>query len=150
MRLGSLNLPHDTLVRAYTQHYLNTQSGSGILPGFEGTLYQEGNGLGDIFRSVIRAIFPILSSGANTFIRGAAEGITQGKSFGQAALGAVGPAISDVIGQSVNRVLQKGSGRRRKRRSKRKVYKRKRKATSKKPKKRHQKRRRFSIAPINL
>ena len=149
MRLGSLNLPHDTLVRAYTQHYLNTQSGSGILPGFEGTLYQEGNGLGDIFRSVIRAIFPILSSGANTFIR-AAEGITQGKSFGQAALGAVGPAISDVIGQSVNRVMQKGSGRRRKRRSKRKVYKHKRKVTSKKRKKTHQKRGRFSIAPINL
>ena len=102
MRLGSLNLSRYTLVRASTLHYLNTQSGSRILSSLEGTLYQEGNGLGDIFRSVIRAIFPILSSGANTFIRGAAEGISQGKSFGPAGLGAVGPAVSDVIGQSVN------------------------------------------------
>ena len=107
MRIGSLNLQHDALVRAYTQHY---QGGSGILPAFEGSLYQDGSGIGDIFRSVFRAIFPIFSSGATTFLKGAAEGLSQGKSLGDAAKGALAPTAQDIIGNTVNRVMQKGRG----------------------------------------
>ena len=153
MRIGSLNLQHDALVRAYTQHY---QGGSGILPAFEGSLYQDGSGIGDIFRSVFRAIFPIFSSGATTFLKGAAEGLSQGKSLGDAAKGALAPTAQDIIGNTVNRVMQKGSGRKRRKHSKKRkashkkkraVYKRKRKTASKK---RHSKRRKLSFDPVNF
>ena len=155
MRIGSLNLPHDALVRAYTQHYAGTQVGSGMLPAFEGAMYQDGSGLGDVLRSVFRAVFPIFSSGASTFLRGAAEGLGQGKSLGDAAKGALEPTMQDVLGKTVSRVMQKGSGKRRKRRTKRapakprkrRVYKRKSHA---KTHKRHSKRRKLSPIPINF
>ena len=144
MRIGSLNLPHDALVRAYTQHYTATQSGSGILPAFEGSVYQDGSGLGDVLRSVFRAVFPIISSGASTFLRGAAEGLGQGKTLGDAAKGALAPTAQDIVGHAVNRITQKGGGRR-----KRRVYKRKHQ--TKPTKKRHFKRRELSdFAPINF
>ena len=151
MRIGSLNLPHDALVRAYTQHYTATQSGSGILPAFEGSVYQDGSGLGDVLRSVFRAVFPIISSGASTFLRGAAEGLGQGKSLGDAARGALAPTAQDIVGHAVNRITQKGGGRRRKRhqKPKRRVYKRKHQ--TKTTKKRHHKRRKLTkFAPINF
>lgn len=155
MRIGSLNLQHDALVRAYTQHYAGTQGGSGILPAFEGSMYQDGSGLGDVLRSVFRNVFPILASGATTFLRGAAEGLTQGKTLKDSALSALAPAAQDVVGSAIHRVTQRGSGRRRKRKSKRstpkspkrRVYKRKRKTSTKK---RYKKRRKLTIAPLNF
>lgn len=156
MRIGSLNLEHDALVRAYTQHYAASQRGSGILPAFEGTAYQDGSGLGDVLRSIFRTIFPIVTSGASTFLRGAAEGLGQGKSLGEAAKGALAPAAQDIVGNAVSKVMQRGSGRRKKqtkrkrgrpKAKKRRVYKRKKSSPSKK---RHRKRRKLSIAPINF
>ena len=48
-----------------------------MLPAFDGSMYQDGNGLGDVLLSVFRTIIPIITSGATTFLRGAAEGLSQ-------------------------------------------------------------------------
>ena len=119
MRIGSLKLPHYALVLAYTQHYAGTQVGSGMLPAFEGTMFHDGSGLGDIRRSVFRAVLPIFSYGASTLLRGAVDRLSQGKSLGYAATCALAPTMQDVVGNMLNRVMQKGRGRPRKIHSKR-------------------------------
>lgn len=141
MRIGSLNLNHDALVRAYAQHY---QTGGGILPAFQGAAFQDGAGIGDVLRSIFQAIFPIVASGASSFIRGTADGLSQGRSLGEAAKAAIGPTASDVAGQAVQRLVQRGAGRKRRKikrrriskkttgvKHKRRVFKRKHKVTKK-------------------
>ena len=155
MPIGRLNLPDDALVGAYTQHYSASQYGGRLRPAFQGFVYQDGNGLGDVHRIVFRTIFPIINTGATTFLRGAAEGLGQGKSLGEAAKGAIGPAAQDLVGQTVSRVMQRGRGKRRRRKRKNAgaVYKRKKTSKRKKStksKKRHHKRRKISLAPINF
>lgn len=116
MRIGSVNLYRDEVIRPYPEHY---QRGAGILPAFSGTVYQEGNGLGDILRSVFRLVLPIVSSGASTFLKSAAQGISEGKSLGDAAKGSLAPMAKKVVGKAVKRVVQSGSGRKRGRRRRR-------------------------------
>ena len=71
-----------------------------MLPAFEGSMYQDGNGLGEVLGSVFRTIFTIITSGATTFLRGAAEGWSQGKCLSEAANGAIGPAAQDFFVQT--------------------------------------------------
>ena len=119
MRIGSLNLPDDALVGAYTQHYSASQYGGRLRPAFQGFVYQDGNGLGDVHRIVFRTIFPIINTGATTFLRGAAEGLRQGNSIGEAVKGAIGPAAQVLVGQTVSLVVQRGRGKRRRHKRKR-------------------------------
>lgn len=145
MRIGSLNLPHDQNVRTYVEHY---QRGSGVLPAFEGSMYQDGNGLGDVLKSVFRAVLPIFTSGASTFLKSAAHGISEGKSLGDAAKESLAPAAKKVVGKAVKRVVQSGKGRKKRRVYKRKNIKRKR---PQKAKKRYVKKRRIAtILPVNF
>lgn len=121
MRIGSVNLyRHDNIIRPYTEHY---QRGAGILPAFTGTVYQEGNGLGDILKSVFRFMLPIVSSGASTFLKSAAQGLGEGKSLGEAAKVSLAPMAKKLVGKTVRRVVQRGSERRTRAKTKR-VYKR--------------------------
>lgn len=146
MRIGSLNLPHDQQVRTYVEHY---QRGSGILPAFEGSMYQDGNGLGDILKSVVRLVLPIVTSGASTFVKNTAHGLSEGKSLGDAATNSLGETAKKVVKKTVKRVVQKGKGRGGKCKMPNRVYKRKRQRPQK-SKKRYTKRRKLTILPVNF
>ena len=65
---------NDSTRQAYEQYY-TSQAGSG-LPGFQGLQYQRGQGLGNLFRGLIRVGAPLLKKGA----------IALAKSLGQKAL----------------------------------------------------------------
>ena len=126
-----------------------------MLPAFEGSKDQDGNGLGDVLRSVFSTIFPIIISGATTFFRGADESLSHGKSVGEKGKGALGPAAQDLVGQTVSLLMQRGSGKRRKHKRKEAgaVYKRIKKSKrqkSTKSNKRNHKRRKISLAPITF
>ena len=130
MRIGSLIPNHDALVQAYVDHY--TQTGRGQLPAFQGTLYQEGAGLGDILRSFFRTVFPIVAPAASSFLGSALSGWNQGKSLKDAAVGAIRPAATMLVDATAQKLAQKGSGRKRKRKSpKRKTPAKKRKPSPK-------------------
>ena len=49
--------------RGICEDYYINQAGSG-LPGFQGTRYQRGAGLGSMFSGLLRAVAPLLKSGA--------------------------------------------------------------------------------------
>ena len=69
IRIGSLNLNHDALVQAYMAHYDGSgQVGYGMLPAFQGSMYQDGAALGDILRSFFRHVIPIVAPGAASFL----------------------------------------------------------------------------------
>lgn len=144
MRIGGILNQEDILLRPYPEHY---QRGAGILPAFSGTVYQDGNGLGDILKSVARIILPILGSGAATFIKGTAHEISQGQSLGEAAKKSIAPTAKKIVGKAVKRVVQKGKGRRRRRR----VYKsRKRKNIFPIKQARNHRIKKFKIEPSNF
>ena len=115
MLICSLIPNHEALVQAYVNHY--TQTGRGQLPAFQGTLYQEGAGLGDILRSFFRTVFPIVAPAASSFLGSALTGWNQGKSLKDAAVGAIRPAATMLVDATAQKLAQKGSGRKRKRAS---------------------------------
>ena len=51
----------------------------GMLPAYEGSMYQDVNGLSDVLRSVFRTIFPIITSGATTFLSEQPKDCVKGK-----------------------------------------------------------------------
>lgn len=112
----------DQLCKAYFEHFKKQQGGS--LGTFQGSRFQSGEGLGDIFRAVGRFLFPIFSSGASRFITSTASGLNSGQNLKDAAKSAIGPTMNDVLSNAGDAVMKKmsGSGRKR-RRTKRGVYK---------------------------
>ena len=92
MRIGGMisarRRPPQFLIRPYLEHY---QRGAGILPAFSGSVYQEGNGFGDVMKSVVRAFLPMATRGAANFLEGTARNFAQGKSLSQAAETALAP-----------------------------------------------------------
>jgi len=113
MRIGSLNLQQDALAEAFYVHYSGNQYGSGILPAFQGSAYQDGAGLGDILRSFFRHVIPILAPGAASFLSSAVQGLNDGKTFKQAALGGLAPAAKTMVASAGQKLSQIGSGRKR-------------------------------------
>lgn len=79
MGFGSLNIPHDQNVRTYVEHY---KRGLRVLFAFKRFMSQSANVLGDVLKAVLRAVLPIFTSGASTFLKGAAHNISEGISFG--------------------------------------------------------------------
>ena len=104
MRIGSLNLNHDALVQAYVQHYDGTQSGNGMLPAFQGSMYQDGAGLGDILRGFFRHVIPIIAPGAASFLSSAAQCLTEGKTLSNAALGGLAPAAKAMVDSATRKL----------------------------------------------
>ena len=122
----------EALARAYTSYYQGLASGSqrgGAIPVFRGKPYQYGNGLGAIFQSIFRTVFPIvapiLGLTAARFASETIGGIQKGKRFGDAAKAALKPAGETLLTgalKSLNPPMsmdetssdQSGSGRKRK------------------------------------
>ncbi len=119
MRNGSLNLNNEALVQAYVSHYDGSgQVGNGMLPAFQGSMYQDGAGLGDILRSFFRHVIPIVAPGAASFLSSAVQGLNDGQTFKQAALSGLAPAAKTMVSSAAKGFFQPGSGsRRRKRRA---------------------------------
>ena len=65
----------------YIRYYLDQQQGHGM-PVFRGSTWQQGYGLGGLFRSVARAVMPMVKSGA--------------KALGKIALNAGANLLGDV------------------------------------------------------
>ena len=103
--------------------YYRNQIG-GALPVFSGyDQEQRGEGLGDIFRSILRFLSPIAQSAATKFITTTSKGLEEGQSVGQAAKSALMPTLSEALmsgaQQGMARMGGKGRKRRRRRTSKR-------------------------------
>ena len=114
MRIGSLNLNHDALVQAYVAHYDGSgQVGNGMLPAFQGSMYQDGAGLGDILRSFFRHVIPIVAPGAASFLSSAVQGLNDAQTFKQAALSGLAPATKTMVSSAAQKLSQSGSGRKR-------------------------------------
>ena len=93
---------------SYIEHY-RAQVG-GKLPVFRGSPFQRGEGLGDIFRAVLRFLLPVASTAATTFIKGTADELNQGATLKDAAKGALGDTLRSGVGRAVER-LTTGKGR---------------------------------------
>lgn len=102
---------------AIFNHYIQQQGRGQFIP-FQGGDFQYGNGIGDIFRSIGRFLLPILTSTAGGFIGSAAQGLSEGKSFGEAAKQAIKPSIGAAVDSTSSQIMNKvrGGGRKRKRR----------------------------------
>jgi hypothetical protein len=113
---------NDQQVQSYLRYY-SQQRGGQLPPVFRGARqWQKGDGFGDVLRGIFRWFLPVLTSGASSFINEAAAGQARGQSLGEAAKGALRPAIGSLIGAAAKR-MQGGTGRRRSK--KRKSVKRK-------------------------
>lgn len=106
--------------------------------------FQEGEGIGDIFRTVMRFLLPIVTpiaaQTASKFIGSTAQAMKEGHSIGSAAKRSIAPALgvalegaTSKIMEGVTKATQGGTGRKRKRRrtsGARKRVKRRRVATA--------------------
>lgn len=150
----------DHIIRPTANDYfrLYVQTGGGSFPVFAGSPYQSGAGLGNIFKSIARFMFPVLLPTASTFIRSAAKGLEEGRDMKSALRDSIGPTIKEALGSTITQIRnrQSGSGKNRKRRrvkSKKTLYKAKNQKKSKKRKSKSRKRntsRKRSIHSINF
>jgi hypothetical protein len=90
----------------YVRYYKKQRQSGGQLPVFRGSRHeQDGAGLGDILRTVLRVegpiarrAAPIVMKGATTFARSAMRAHQEGIPLGEALKQAVGPAVSNATG----------------------------------------------------
>ena len=145
---------HDLSDRYY-RHYAGQMGGS--LAAFHGSRHQNGEGLGDILRSIGRFLLPIIgpiaSTAATHFIKSTSSGMDEGKSLRDAAKGALAPTLTSTLTSASDQIMGRlnkfqTGGRRKRRRGtkkvaktrktkaapKRRVYKAKRKGTKSKSK----------------
>jgi len=133
----------------YVRYYLDQQQGNGM-PVFVGTPWmrgygQIGFGLGGLFKSLARAVMPMVKSGAKALGRSALntgtsvlKDVVSGKDLKQAIKARGKEALTDAKDKAINRFqtfAQTGSGKRSKKRStgrtnKRKTPSKKRKAST--------------------
>jgi len=127
----------DPLVDAYRQYYkLQVGGQMTVFRGHAGR-FQEGAGFGDIFRSIMTNVFPVLMKGAATFLGEAVKSREQGKTYKESAKDAIAPTLSTIMKSGLERYeAQRGSGKRRthKRKSVYKATKSKRKQSNKRTK----------------
>jgi hypothetical protein len=104
----------DSERRAYNDFYLNQCGHGGSLPVYAGRRTQYGYGIGSIFGSLFRSVFPIIKSiapsiGLKALQTGAqiVRDVREGQSFKESAKKRVLGAIEDTIN---NPPLQTGSG----------------------------------------
>ena len=133
----------------YVRYYLDQQQGNGM-PVFMGTPWmrgygQVGFGLGGLFKSLARAVMPMVKSGVKALGKSALtteanvlKDVASGKDLKQAIKARGKEALSDAKDKAINRLqtfAQTGSGKRPKKRStsrpnKRKTPAKKRKAST--------------------
>jgi hypothetical protein len=111
----------------FDQYYKQQQKGGGDFPVYVGRTRQRGHGLGDIFKSIFRLLFPTLKAMAPHALRAGAnivEDVTKGKTWKNSALKHVPTLMGEIPGAISSAVsatkMQSGSGVRRRRVEKRK------------------------------
>ena len=107
----------------YVRYYLDQQQGHGM-PIFRGSAWQQGYGLGGLFRSVARAVMPMVKSGAKALGKIALNAganllgdVASGKNLKEAVKSRGKEAVNVAKNRAVKRLqtyAQTGSGRRRK------------------------------------
>jgi hypothetical protein len=110
----------------YDQYYNYQQNGRGDFPVYVGRVKQRGHGIGDIFRSIWRYVFPVIKTMAPHAFRAGAnivEDVSSGNTWkdsamkhGTSVIKQIPSVISSVVAERKN---QSGSGYRRKRIAKR-------------------------------
>ena len=140
-------MEHDPQARALYLLY-KQQYGGALYPVFRGSRQlQYGEGFGDIFKSVWKYVFPVVSSTAGTFLQELVKKKGEGVDWKESAKAAIKPTLMEAVSRGAEQVSkaiderkQSGSGRRRRRKRKHNVYKgeqvahRKKKSRSKLPK----------------
>ena len=118
------------------------QAGGALYPVFRGSKQgQYGEGFGDIFKSIWKWVFPVVSSSAGTFLQQMVKSKSEGSNWKEAAKSALKPTILEGISRGAEQVSkaldeskssQEGKGRRKKRHRKQSkgVYKGKSKSQS--------------------
>ena len=106
----------------FDQYYARQQKGEGNFPVYVGRARQRGHGIGDIFRSIWRFLFPAIKTIAPHALRAGAnivEDVSSGSSWKNSTMKhgrSVYDQIPDAISAGVAaRNNQSGTGRRRKR-----------------------------------
>ena len=111
------------------------QAGGALYPVFRGSRQaQYGEGFGDMFKSIWKWVFPVVSSSAGTFLQEMVKSKSEGSNWKDAAKAAIKPTIFEGISRGAEQVSkaldqakssQEGSGRRKKRHRKnsKRVYK---------------------------
>jgi hypothetical protein len=115
----------------FDQYYSRQQNGGGDFPVYVGRSRQRGHGLGDIFKSIWRILFPAVKSLAPHALRAGAnivEDVTSGNTWKDSAMKHV-PSVVQHIPSAISagvaaRNNQSGSGVRKRRNNKRKRAKR--------------------------
>jgi hypothetical protein len=93
---------------AYCKYYQSQAGGSAAFPVFVGG--QHGEGLGSLFRSVLRYIAPVAMRGITHFASNTLQKHGQGQSLVDAARSSVGPALGTMASGLVSKPSQSGSG----------------------------------------
>lgn len=94
----------------YVRYYEQQQRGGNLVfRGGRRSLAQRGDGFGDVVRGLFRWFAPVLASGASTFASKVIENRESGQSLGDAAKGALTPALGSVLAAAAKRA-QGGSG----------------------------------------
>jgi hypothetical protein len=104
----------------FDQYYARQQMGEGDFPVYVGRLSQQGHGLGDILRGLVRRILPIMKTMAPYVLRAGANIIQDhsgGTKWKTAAIRRVPESLNDYI---ISKRKQSGSGLRKSRIVKRK------------------------------
>jgi len=108
----------------FDQYYSQQQKGGGDFPVYVGRSRQRGHGLGDIFKSIFRVLFPALKTLAPHALRAGAnivEDVSKGKTWKDSAIKHAPALVSDAISSVLSaRKEQSGSGVRRRQSIKRK------------------------------
>ena len=116
-------MEHDPRARALYLLYKH-QYGGALYPVFRGSRQvQYGEGFGDIFKSLWKFVFPVVSSTAGTFLQEMVKRKGEGADWKESAKGAIKPSLLEAVSRGAEQVSkaiderkQSGSGRGRKRR----------------------------------
>ena len=118
-------MEHDAQAQALYFLYKN-QYGGALYPVFRGgRQLQYGEGFGDIFKSIWTWVFPVVSSGAGTFLEEMVKKKGEGIGWKEAANSAIQPTIMEAVSrgaEQVSKVMdeskksQEGRGRKRRKR----------------------------------
>ena len=124
-------MENDPQARALYLLYKN-QYGGALYPVFRGSRQvQYGEGFGDIFKSIWKWVFPVVSSGAGTFLEEMVKKKGEGVGWKEAAKMAIQPTIMEAVSRGAEQVSKamdeskknrEGGGKKRRKRS-RTVYK---------------------------
>ena len=118
-------MEHDPQAQALYLLYKN-QYGGALYPVFRGgRQLQYGEGFGDIFKSIWKWVFPVVSSGAGTFLEEMVKKKGEGVGWKEAAKSAIQPTIMETISRGAEQVskamderkkTQEGKGKKRRKR----------------------------------